>query len=243
MDVGEALRRAEIAPGPDDSAAIFAEFASVLGARSDGLAAVVADVRNPYKGLRPFLEADALDFFGREAFIRRLLDRLSQRGPIVEVHRGRRAERERQVLGGQRRPGGGTPPRCRPRLRGLVRHRDASGSPSDGGARRRVAAGRCASARRPPRSPRVGAERAPRAGGGDRPRRHRASGDRRPVRGDVHAHRGRGRPGAVPREPPGGDRRPGKPGTRDRHAPRRLLRPAAPVSPDGGADRGRAPRS
>ena len=68
------------APGPDDSAAVFAEFASVLGARSDGLAAVVADVRNPYKGLRPFLEADALDFFGREAFIRRLLDRLSHAG-------------------------------------------------------------------------------------------------------------------------------------------------------------------
>jgi DNA-binding SARP family transcriptional activator/WD40 repeat protein len=80
MDVGEALRRAEIAPAPDDSAAVFAEFASVLGARSDGPAAVVADVRNPYKGLRPFLEADSLDFFGREAFIRRLLDRLSHTG-------------------------------------------------------------------------------------------------------------------------------------------------------------------
>jgi DNA-binding SARP family transcriptional activator/WD40 repeat protein len=77
MDVGEALRRVEIAPGPDDSAAVLAEFASVLGARPDGPAAVVADVRNPFKGLRPFLEADALDFFGREAFIRRLLDRLS----------------------------------------------------------------------------------------------------------------------------------------------------------------------
>jgi DNA-binding SARP family transcriptional activator/WD40 repeat protein len=80
MDVGEALRLAEIPPGPDDSAAVFAELALVLGARSDGLAAVVADVRNPYKGLRPFLEADALDFFGREAFIRRLLDRLSHAG-------------------------------------------------------------------------------------------------------------------------------------------------------------------
>ena len=96
------------------------------GTRPDGLAAVVADARNPYKGLRPFLEADALDFFGREAFIRRLLDRLSQRGPIVEVHRGRRTERERQVLGGQGRPGGGAPPRRGPRLRRLVRHRDAS---------------------------------------------------------------------------------------------------------------------
>lgn len=80
MEVGEALRRAAIAPGPDDSAAVLAEFASVLGARANGLAPFVADVRNPYKGLRPFLEADALDFFGREAFIRRLLDRLSQPG-------------------------------------------------------------------------------------------------------------------------------------------------------------------
>ena len=32
-------------------------------------------VRNPYKGLRPFTEADANDFFGREAFVQRLLAR------------------------------------------------------------------------------------------------------------------------------------------------------------------------
>jgi WD40 repeat protein/DNA-binding SARP family transcriptional activator len=31
-------------------------------------------VRNPYKGLRPFVEADAHDFFGREALVERLLD-------------------------------------------------------------------------------------------------------------------------------------------------------------------------
>lgn len=33
------------------------------------------EVRNPYKGLRPFAEADAHDFHGREAFVERLLDR------------------------------------------------------------------------------------------------------------------------------------------------------------------------
>ena len=36
-------------------------------------------LRNPYKGLRPFDEADSSDFFGREALIRRLLDRIETR--------------------------------------------------------------------------------------------------------------------------------------------------------------------
>ena len=80
MDVGEALRRAEIAQAPDDDSEILADLASILGTKPDSRAAVVAGPRNPYKGLRPFLEADALDFFGREAFIRRLLDRLSNIG-------------------------------------------------------------------------------------------------------------------------------------------------------------------
>jgi WD40 repeat protein/DNA-binding SARP family transcriptional activator len=41
------------------------------------ISTVVADleIRNPYKGLRPFQEADAPDFFGREALIQALLDR------------------------------------------------------------------------------------------------------------------------------------------------------------------------
>lgn len=36
-------------------------------------------VRNPYKGLRAFDEADSSDFFGRETLIRRLLDRIEAR--------------------------------------------------------------------------------------------------------------------------------------------------------------------
>jgi WD40 repeat protein/DNA-binding SARP family transcriptional activator len=36
---------------------------------------------NPYKGLRAFTEADALDFFGREAMTSRLLSRLREGGP------------------------------------------------------------------------------------------------------------------------------------------------------------------
>jgi DNA-binding SARP family transcriptional activator len=78
MAVGEALRRAELAQGSDDGAAVLADLISALGWRTDGRAPVVADVRNPYKGLRPFVEADAIDFFGREAFIQRLLERLSR---------------------------------------------------------------------------------------------------------------------------------------------------------------------
>jgi DNA-binding SARP family transcriptional activator/WD40 repeat protein len=76
MEVGEALRRAETAQGSDD-AGILAGLASVFGRRTEGRAPVVAETRNPYKGLRPFLEADALDFFGREAFIQRLLEHLT----------------------------------------------------------------------------------------------------------------------------------------------------------------------
>jgi WD40 repeat protein/DNA-binding SARP family transcriptional activator len=37
--------------------------------------------RNPYKGLRPFTEADARDFFGREGLVRRLVARLGEAGP------------------------------------------------------------------------------------------------------------------------------------------------------------------
>ena len=81
MDLGEALRRAETLQGPDDGAAILTKITSILGTRPDTQAAIVAGPRNPYKGLRPFLEADALDFFGREAFIQRLLERLSSGGP------------------------------------------------------------------------------------------------------------------------------------------------------------------
>jgi len=42
-----------------------------------GLGADV-ELANPYKGLRPFDEADALDFFGREALVDRLVARLSE---------------------------------------------------------------------------------------------------------------------------------------------------------------------
>jgi WD40 repeat protein/DNA-binding SARP family transcriptional activator len=39
---------------------------------------VRGDERNPYKGLRPFTEADAADFFGRNHLVRRLVSRLGE---------------------------------------------------------------------------------------------------------------------------------------------------------------------
>ena len=39
---------------------------------------VVVEAVNPYKGLRPFDEADAIDFFGREALTQGIVDRLSE---------------------------------------------------------------------------------------------------------------------------------------------------------------------
>jgi WD40 repeat protein/DNA-binding SARP family transcriptional activator len=51
--------------------------------------AVAGAVRNPYKGLRAFDEADAADFFGRDELIRRLLERVESRiGPPVVVLAG-----------------------------------------------------------------------------------------------------------------------------------------------------------
>jgi DNA-binding SARP family transcriptional activator/WD40 repeat protein len=77
MEVGDAIRCAETAQGSDDDAGILADLASVLGTRTEGRAPLLTETRNPYKGLRPFLEADALDFFGREAFIQRLVERMT----------------------------------------------------------------------------------------------------------------------------------------------------------------------
>ena len=40
----------------------------------------VGEIRNPYKGLRAFLEADSADFFGREVLTRRFVERMAETG-------------------------------------------------------------------------------------------------------------------------------------------------------------------
>jgi DNA-binding SARP family transcriptional activator/WD40 repeat protein len=77
LAVEEALRRVETAKGSDEAAGLLTNVISTFGRRTSESPIIGIDIRNPYKGLRPFLEADAGDFFGREAFIESLLDRMS----------------------------------------------------------------------------------------------------------------------------------------------------------------------
>ena len=63
----------------------------LMGAQSDAIpsshiAALIdlPDLENPYKGLHPFYEADADDFFGRETLIQALLARM---GEVGDLHR------------------------------------------------------------------------------------------------------------------------------------------------------------
>ncbi|MCI0714307.1 MAG: protein kinase [Chloroflexi bacterium] len=43
----------------------------------------IADIPNPYKGLRPFEETDAADFYGREALVGQIVERLNQDHPMA----------------------------------------------------------------------------------------------------------------------------------------------------------------
>ena len=66
----------------------LADSASVPTDTTNGGAAVVAasvEVPNPYKGLRAFLEADAEDFFGRDALVEELLAMLDTRRLVAVV--------------------------------------------------------------------------------------------------------------------------------------------------------------
>jgi WD40 repeat protein/DNA-binding SARP family transcriptional activator len=59
---------------PVDLAVAFR--AAIEGSRE--IRASIGEIRNPYKGLRPFLEADAADFFGRESVTAKLVRRLEE---------------------------------------------------------------------------------------------------------------------------------------------------------------------
>ena len=63
-----------------DALELAAAFRAAVEGGAEGVTQPVADIRNPYKGLRAFLEADAGDFFGRESLTQRLLRRLGQEG-------------------------------------------------------------------------------------------------------------------------------------------------------------------
>ena len=91
--------------------------------------------RNPYKGLRPFTEADAADFFGRSELVRRIVCQAGRAPTRGALPRGRGSERWREVLGRESRIGPGDPTRRGGRRTGLVRRRDVPRRAPDRGAR------------------------------------------------------------------------------------------------------------
>jgi WD40 repeat protein/serine/threonine protein kinase len=71
------------AKDPEDRFGDALEFASAFRAAVEGTSVRAlrgGEIRNPFKGLRAFLEADSADFFGRELLTRRLVERLAQNG-------------------------------------------------------------------------------------------------------------------------------------------------------------------
>src|SRR3990172_7285839 len=64
-----------------DALEVAAAVRAALQGDSSSVAVPAGEIRNPYKGLRAFLEADAADFFGREAVTKRLLRRLEDDQP------------------------------------------------------------------------------------------------------------------------------------------------------------------
>jgi WD40 repeat protein/DNA-binding SARP family transcriptional activator len=75
----ELAERAGVGSDAPDADALAAAARSALEPTATAAPRVVEE-RNPYKGLRPFTEVDARDFFGREGLIRRLVTRLGEAG-------------------------------------------------------------------------------------------------------------------------------------------------------------------
>ena len=79
-DVPGILGWLEAADGASGAAALVEALQPGPPSPGEGLASGT-DARNPYKGLRPFGEADAGDFFGRTELVARLTARLNEPGP------------------------------------------------------------------------------------------------------------------------------------------------------------------
>ena len=150
-----------------------ARVAAAFRAALEGTASPASpgQIRNPYKGLRAFLEADAGDFFGREAVTQAAHPRLAEDEPAARflavvgpsgsgkssvVRAGLVPALRRGAIPGSERwyvvemlPGLASVPRARDRA---ARRRRRAAALADGGARARRARPRCARPTRPPRS-------------------------------------------------------------------------------------------
>ena len=86
--IGRATAKDPLERYPDAEAMLIA-WRNALGNRAPGSARIPAptklltDADNPYKGLRAFTEGDAADFFGRDALVHQLLDRLGESGDLM----------------------------------------------------------------------------------------------------------------------------------------------------------------
>ena len=78
IDPGPELAALETAILRQDTALLTGPLPPVGGPGGAVAGAPAGPARNPYKGLRPFDEADAADFFGREALTARLVTRLGE---------------------------------------------------------------------------------------------------------------------------------------------------------------------
>jgi WD40 repeat protein/DNA-binding SARP family transcriptional activator len=78
--LAELAERAEVGSDAPDADALAAAARRALEPTATAAPRRVEE-RNPYKGLRPFTEVDARDFFGREGLVRRLVTRLREAGP------------------------------------------------------------------------------------------------------------------------------------------------------------------
>ena len=94
---------------------------------SEAAEIATAEARNPYKGLRPFSEADAADFFGREVLVDEVLDALRRGSRLLTLvgpsGSGSRASSWRGLLPR-------LPQRCRRRIGTLGHRDDGAGPPS-----------------------------------------------------------------------------------------------------------------
>ncbi|HWO69452.1 MAG TPA: BTAD domain-containing putative transcriptional regulator [Actinomycetota bacterium] len=78
--IAVATAKASADRSPDARAMASAFRAALVPAVVRTPATPSTEIRNPYKGLRPFLEPDAADFFGREALVSELVARLVEQG-------------------------------------------------------------------------------------------------------------------------------------------------------------------